>query len=867
MTSRFRVFLSAVSSEFESARDALANDLQSHEILVCVQRSFRHDHNAGTLLHKLSNYIEQCNVVIFLMGARSAAGFPQPPEEAPFADGLPNGIAEASYTQWEYVLARKFHKPCLIYVAGPEFPADKAAGAGDKAALQAAFVEYVKSDGKQWSTVTNKHDFRACVLRDLLRAPLPPEVLKQVRKLQPIIVLPYHSLGPLFKGRDAFLCRLRDSLVRDGGGTAAIAGKAVHGLGGVGKTRAAVEYAHTNAAGYTAVALLDAETPDRLRSALAQLIGPLRLTIAAPEEDVRVEAAIGWLNDNPAWLLILDNIDTDAALQAAQRLLGRLRGGHVVLTSRLASFPRGIETLDLDVLTPDDAADFLDAATQGRRRAPDDAEQARLLGEELGQLALALEMAAATIEARKFGFAEYRRMWQGNRARVVGWARPQIIGYHHAVAETWRTSVDLVPPAALALLERLSFLAPDPIPATLLDAAVEGVPTGEDARAALDDLAKYSLATLDADSGAFVVHRLVQDVTRRGLERTDRYRQRLEEALGQVYIAFAAGRPDDVRIWPIVDPLAPHAEAVAALADAAGIAEPTVGLLGRLAWVFRAKARHTRAEPFYNRALAVAEANFPATDSRVAIRLSNLAQLLQATNRLGEAEPLMRRALAIDAASHGQDHPNVAIRFNNLAGLLQATNRPGDAEPLMRRALAINEANYGPDHPRVATALNNLAHLLQDTNRPGEAEPLMRRALAIDAASYGQDHPNVAIDLNNLAGLLQATNRLGEAEPLMRRALAIDEASYGPDHPDVARDLNNLAHLLQATNRLGEAEPLMRRGVAIFLAFQRDTGHANPHRDAVIGHYRGLLDAMGKTRDEIVATIGGMLAEAGVSLG
>ena len=172
----------------------------------------------------------------------------------------------------------------------------------------------------------------------------------------------------------------------------------------------------------------------------------------------------------------------------------------------------------------------------------------------------------------------------------------------------------------------------------------------------------------------------------------------------------------------------------------------------------------------------------------------------------------------------------------------------------------------------------------------------MRRALAIDEASYGKDHPNVATDLNNLAQLLQATNRLGEAEPLMRRALAIDEASYGKDHPNVATrpqqprpvaashqparrggtadapraghrrgqlrqrtirtsrsDLNNLALLLQATNRLGEAEPLMRRALAIFLAFQRDTGHAHPHRDAAIANYRGLLAAMGKTEAEIDA--------------
>src|SRR5271165_2066441 len=160
--------------------------------------------------------------------------------------------------------------------------------------------------------------------------------------------------------------------------------------------------------------------------------------------------------------------------------------------------------------------------------------------------------------------------------------------------------------------------------------------------------------------------------------------------------------------------------------------------------------------------------------------------------------------------------------------------------------------------------LSNLAQLLQATNRLAEAEPLMRRALEIDEKSYGPQHPRVAIDLNNLADLLKDTNRLREAEPLMRRALAIDEASFGSDHPNVAIDLNNLALLLQATNRLGEAEPLMRRALAIFLAFQRDTGHAHPHRDAAIGNYGSLLAAMGRSEAEIEAAIATVRHEVGL---
>ncbi len=85
----------------------------------------------------------------------------------------------------------------------------------------------------------------------------------------------------------------------------------------------------------------------------------------------------------------------------------------------------------------------------------------------------------------------------------------------------------------------------------------------------------------------------------------------------------------------------------------------------------------------------------------------------------------------------------------------------------------------------------------------------------------------------------------------MRRALQIDELSFGNDHPNVARDLNNLAQLLKATNRLAEAEPLMRRALLILVEFTRRIGREHPHLDVILGNYRGLLEALGKTPDQI----------------
>jgi tetratricopeptide (TPR) repeat protein len=643
--------------------------------------------------------------------------------------------------------------------------------------------------------------------------------------------LPFASLGALFHGRDAMLAQLHETLARTPAGrAAAIAGKAVHGLGGVGKTRLAIEYGWKHAAEYSAVLFVGAGSPADLRRNLAALCTPSVLDLpeqAATEEEAQVAAAIRWLGEQPGWLLILDNVDSEDAAVAVDALVARLHGGHVLLTGRLARWGAEVEPIELDVLTEEAAVSFLLARTErGRRAGRDDASLAVMLAHELGNLPLALEQAGAAIAGRRMTFAGYLKEWNSRRDQVLTWFDPRVSHYPVSFAITWQTSVDRLSASARRLLERLAWLGPEPIPESLLEVAAPRSSTtwarilrrllfrpvlldsAKVLRDALVELATCSLVIRAAEMPIFTVHRLVQDVTRRSLRNDPGHGGQLTEALVWVDAAFE-GDPQDVRTWPVLDPLAPHVRAVVAFADIAGINEPTARLM------------------------------------------NNLAQLFDAKALIGEAEPLMRRVLEIDEKSLGTEHPNVARNLNNLASLLQATNRLGEAEPLMWRVVTIFESSLGENHPNVAAALNNLAQLLTATSRLDEAEPLMERVVTIVESSLGKHHPKVAIALNNLAQLLKATSRLGEAEPLMRRALAIVEKSFGPEHPDVAIGLNNLAQLLQATNRFDEADPLMRRHLVIFLNFTRRTGHEHPHLRAALGNYRRLLQRMGKTDAEI----------------
>jgi tetratricopeptide (TPR) repeat protein len=712
MPESVKVFLSTVSDEFGAYRDQLRTDLTRHNVEVKVQEDFK-DLGRG-ILDELDVYIAHCDCVVHLAGEMTGSAPLKRDVDAllvkhpdlvadlpPLGEALRDGV-DVSYTQWEAWLALYHRKPLLIAKAADEAArGPKHAPTDASRAAQAAHLARLKAVGRYPGCTFTSPDNLAkqiaySVILDLLakaRAEGTPRRPKN---------LPFASLGSLFKGREQELDKLHKALSADAGAATAIVGRALHGLGGIGKTRLAVEYALKHESEHSALLFLRADAPAALETSLAALAGPDMLDL--PEKDAREDAAKsaaarGWLAAHPGWLMIVDNVDDPAAVAAVDKLLARLSGGKVIVTGRAGNFPASLRKLELGVLdAPASVAFLLERTEDYRARSPEDAKLARELAGELGGLALGLEQAGAYIATERIGFARYLKLWREKRATVLGWFDKNLMSYDHdtGLAATWATSVDRLTPDARRLLERLAFLAPEPVPDSLLDVAAPGDPEGFDARAARANLFAYSLVSrAAAEAGktaqdGFVIHRLVQDFARRSVTE-ERRGEALREALGWVDAAFA-GNPQDVRNWSVLDLLAPHALAVANQADEAATGGSTGQLFDRLATLLYAKARHA------------------------------------------EAEPLYRRALTIDEASFGPDHLNAALHLNNLAGLLRTTNRLSEAESLYRRALAIVEGRCGLHHTNVAACLNNLSGLLQDTNRLGEAEPLYRRALAIARA-------------------------------------------------------------------------------------------------------------------------------------
>ena len=515
------------------------------------------------------------------------------------------------------------------------------------------------------------------------------------------IDLPYPPLGSLFKGRNDFMRQLHQSLTR-GAGRSAIVSSALYGLGGVGKTRAAVEYAWAHEKDYTALLFVIAETPEALRRNLAALTGPLVLNLpehGADKEDIRIKAALDWLKAHPGWFLILDNLDTPEALAEADRLMGRLSGGHVLVTSRLANFAGNFETLALDVLSAEDAAAFLLERTEGRRRTTDDdAAEARSLAIELGQLALALEQAGAYIARLAISFARYRQSWHENWPKVAGWTDEKITKYPRSVAVTWQTSVDQVGDPARRLLERLAWFAPEPVPDFMLDVPLPGV-AAEDLDEALADLSSYSLVRRHPGRQEFSVHRLVQDVTRRSLG-GEAAHAALTDALTWLDDGFSAD-DGDLAVRADMERLASHVRFAVERGDDCGISIPTAALAARLADLLQDRVPLHDIEPLYRRAFAIfdrlakADPENPGWQRELYSALWFLADveiqqgnLALAFEKLNTGREIMDRLAQSDPGNAGWQR-DLSVSYERVGDVLVAQGNLPEALKAFRDSLAI----------------------------------------------------------------------------------------------------------------------------------------------------------------------------------
>ncbi len=666
----------------------------------------------------------------------------------------------------------------------------------------------------------NKEDEDA-LYRAAAQAPPNVELDSSADAQMPPIIdnLPFRP-NPFFTGRETELEQLRTQLQEIG--TAAITQPvSISGMGGIGKTELALEYAHSHYPDvYRTVLWVNAADEGSLQASYDSILQLLKLSdYNAQGPDQRIQVIKDWLRKHTGWLLIMDNADD---LPLANSFLPSQPLGHILFTTRSQHVSDSDVKAQIKVeeMGLENGLLFL-LRRSGRMQDEDNLDAAQQVVELLGGLPLALDQAGAYIAGTDISFADYLKRYSMQRHCLLSKRRltestfRERTRHPESVTVTFKLIFEELSgqyPLATDVLSFCAFLHPDAVPEELFQYDDSFKPNTVEFDEAFTTFRRYSLLKRNTQERTFSIHRLVQAVIIDMLspELRAQWRERVMQALN------AAFPKVEFKEWSKCERFVPHVQVCATwteheLTPAQEVAE----LFNKAGFYLLERGQYLAAEPLLARALSIREQQLGAEHLDTVASLHSLAVLYRRLGKYEQAETLYLQALSIYEQRLGAEHPDTASVLNDLAELYVRVGKYEQGEKLYLRVLTVREQLLGADHLDTIESLHNLAELYRRQGKYEQAELLYQRVLSIRKKLLGDDHPDIASLLHDMARLYDDQGKYEQAEELFQLALNIQESHLGPDHPDTALSLHNLAALYWRQGKYEQAEPLCQRALMI----------------------------------------------------
>ncbi len=607
-----------------------------------------------------------------------------------------------------------------------------------------------------------------------------------------------------FVGREEELADIHTKL-QEGQGVIVCA---VEGMGGVGKTELALQYANRYQQEYVARYWLSLREMG-LAQALVTMASPyLDLPESMQSASLEEQAAWCWQNWLPEadkLLVILDDVPRAESIpDLAMPIDPRVR---VLVTTRERELNVGFESVPLDVLSEEKSLELLRKIV-GVAKVEKELVTVKEICNTLGYLPLGIELIGEYLSKnRHLTFAKLQEKLHLADESISRDRKGKFYGYR-GVEAAIQLSWDDINTGSQGVAMLLGLFAPVEILWELVAAIGAKAKITEDelneARGQLDSL--HLMQPVDDECNFYKIHTVVREFFRAKLLKAEENHQfRQAFVTGLLTIAkMIPSSPTRVLIASVA-PAIPHLDMLSRemLDDI-----PNPDENNNLVWAFLGTAKFYEGQGLY--ALAEDSSQRCLTSVRellgdrhpiVAISINNLAALYDLQGRYAEAEPLYQEAMQLMRELLGDRHPDVATSLNNLAGLYESQGRYAEAEPLYQQALALRQELLGDRHPDVAISFNNLALLYHLQERYTEAEPLYQQALALRQELLGNRHPSVAGSLFNLAGLYYQMQRYSEAMILIQRAIQIYQQTLGNDHPNTKAAMSWLQPIKEKVER------------------------------------------------------------------
>ncbi|KAI9771284.1 MAG: hypothetical protein M1840_002254 [Geoglossum simile] len=617
---------------------------------------------------------------------------------------------------------------------------------------------------------------------------------------------------------------------------------ALVGLGGVGKSQIAIEYAYQvrDESPTTWVFWVHAGTRARFEEGYRRIAETTRMEgWDNPKADV-LRLVRSWLCDesNGRWVMIVDNVDdlgvffppldrtqaigSDKSGQAAESLsefLPQSPNGSILITSRsreVAYRLTGSYTYIGEIKPMDEG----DALALLRKKLSFDADEhnAIELLQALDYMPLAITQAAAYIEQRspRMTISRYLdeiRRSDHDRARLlkkdVGDSRRDG-RVSNSIITTWQISFEHIQkelPTAARLLSLMSLFDRQGIPESLLHNRYQ---RDEDRDADFEEdihmLICYSLVEMNEDGNEFKMHRLVQFSTKKWLELYDELDGWKGTYVTLMDDSYPVGLHEN---WTVCQALFPHAQAAVAYrpTDVKPL-EAWASVLFKAAWYTSEMGNYLAAQEMGLSALEARETTLGAEHLETLNSINSLGVVLGWQGKYIEAEAMHRRALEAKERVLGKEHPNTLASMANLALTYSNQGRWKEAEDLEVQVMETSARVLGEMHPSTLTSMGNLASTYRNQGRWKEAEELEVQVMEMRKRVLGEEHPDTLTSMANLALTYSNQGRWKEAEDLEVQAMETRKRVLGEKHPDTLASMANLASTYRNQGRWKEAEDL-----------------------------------------------------------